>query len=98
MNTDITGKAADIIRKLKCDIYFEIAKDGVIDFEEFNTICETLAGIQDVSTINSESIKYQLKASIKEKMIHKEENYKDIIRLRYALKFLSNHKSNIKND
>ncbi|MDE6241081.1 MAG: hypothetical protein K2M08_01525 [Anaeroplasmataceae bacterium] len=96
MNTDITGKAADIIRKLKCDIYFEIAKDGVIDFEEFNTICETLAGIQDVSTINSELLEYQLKASIKEKMIHKEENYKDIIRLRYVLKYFTNHKSSMK--
>lgn len=87
MHTDITGEAAKIMHQLQCDVYLDVGKDGTFK-EEFQEICLNIASITTDEMSNIEIIKEKLKLSLKEKMKNKEKNFKDIILLKYALRYI----------
>jgi len=89
MYSDIVGKASEIVRRLKADIYLSIGKDGISSIRELREICMDVIGINIDDFKDQESLKYQLKLEIKKLMKNKTENYKEIILLRYAKEFVN---------
>lgn len=86
MHTDIVGKAADIVHRIKPDIYFQVGKDGFYSVSELKEVCMKVCGIDINNFENHDALIEQIKLEIKKLMKNKTENYKEIILLRYALR------------
>ena len=86
MHTDIVGKAADIVHRIKPDIYFQVGKDGFYSVSELKEVCMKVCGIDINNFEDHDALIEQIKLEIKKLMKNKTENYKEIILLRYALR------------
>lgn len=89
MYSDIVGKASEIVRRLKADIYLSVGKDGVYSIKELRKVCMDVADININDFKNQAALKNQLKLEIKKLMKNKTKNYKEIILLRYAEKYVN---------
>lgn len=88
MYTNIIGKAAEIVHKLRPNIYFDVGKDGIGRIKTLRETCMKVCGINIDDYKDLKSLKKQIQLEIKRFMINKKENFKEIILLRYALKFV----------
>lgn len=86
MHTDIVGKAADIVHRIKPDIYFQVGKDGFYSVSELKEVCMKVCGIDINNFEDHDALIEQINLEIKKLMKNKTENYKEIILLRYALR------------
>lgn len=88
-HTYVVGKASEIVRRLKADIYLSVGKDGVYSIKELRKVCMDVADININDFKNQAALKNQLKLEIKKLMKNKTKNYKEIILLRYAEKYVN---------
>ncbi len=87
MNTDIVGKAAEIVHKLKPEMYLIVGKDGFTFFQLRRT-CNKVCGINIDVYSDYNVLMVDLKQELKKFMKNKKENYKEIILLRYSIIYL----------
>lgn len=88
METDIVGRAADIVHRIRPNIYFSVGKDGIRCFDELREVCMNLVDINIDDFKDYNKLVNQIKIEINKLMKNKIENYKEIILLRYAIKFV----------
>lgn len=88
MYTDIVDKAADIVHRIRTNIYFSVGKDGIWSIKTLKEVCMKACGINIDDYKDYDTLINQIKLEIKKLMKNKIENYKEIILLRYALKYV----------
>lgn len=88
MNTDIVGKASNILHIIKPNIYFTVGKDGIYTISELKKSCEKFFEIDIYQYDNLDEVLKKLKLLKKEYMMNKNENYKKIILVIYCIIFV----------
>lgn len=85
MNTDIVGNAAKILHKLKPDVYFTIGVDGVYSLRQLKEVCGYYLDLNLYEQKSWENLLFILKNEYKKLLKNKNENFKKIIMVKYAI-------------
>lgn len=88
MYTDIVDNAANIVHKIKPNIYFTVGKDGVYNIKELKKSCKKFLDIDIYKYNDLNDLLKELRVLKKEYMVNKIDNYKKIIIAKYCIIFV----------